>query len=323
MTLSLTVDSFGTIFGRITQKRPLLICRGLYIKVRLLTPKENHRRCDPIARKLSESPDYRPNWRTLTTEEYLIDIAQAPDQSEAIDKILDQEKDVVIRQLVRFHSGRPCIASSEMAYAIRCYTLEAQVKTGALIKGMVIANRTAQEIAIDLGTTPLAIILYEKIAFDVRRFRNHPIWIKQLCFPVLPQSTPPHLQSEARLLALAFTRGWPGLAAVIYPPDPASDNADLDRVMRVLLGRAADFLDGLEFAGISPGPVDLELLLSLQAHQLSSTESLRRLVYPKPLNPQQRAERDEAKALAGSLSPLARKRLCQLLDKCRIDPPDT
>lgn len=279
----------------------------------------------PIPRRLRESPNYSPCWRTEVFERYLIKIAEAKSQSSALSKVLSTESDPFIRQLLLFHFGRRCVIPDAVRYALECRQSEAQNQIAGRIKAMVVSGRTAEEIALGVGTDPRNIRAFEKLYFDARRFLENRVWLKQLCYPSLLGNEPAYRQAEARWLAIAFEYGWAGLGPILSPPRPVSPQSGRDglgRLVRVLLSRSGDYAAGLEISGVRPSERDLQLLLHVQ-HRIEALGlplRLQDLNYMEPLDPKEEKRRAEAKQLVGQLSATSRRKIITLLQKIEYDP---
>jgi hypothetical protein len=94
----------------------------------------------PIPRSLRDSPNYSPCWRVEVFEQYLIRIAEAKDQSNAVTEILAEEGDPFIRQMLLFHFERRCLIPDSIEYAMQCRQTEAQNRIQSMVKAMVIAG---------------------------------------------------------------------------------------------------------------------------------------------------------------------------------------
>jgi hypothetical protein len=275
----------------------------------------------PIPRSLRDSPNYSPCWRVEVFEQYLIRIAEAKDQSNAVTEILAEEGDPFIRQMLLFHFERRCLIPDSIEYAIQCRQTEAQNRIQSMVKAMVIAGRNPEQIASEIGTDAFHIHTFEKLYFDVRRYLRNRAWLKQLCYPNLVGNEPAYRQAEARWLAISFERGWPGLAPCFLRPlhiKPRTGREELNRFWQGLLSRAADFLVWLEINGVVPSERDLRLLqmAQQQAKQFGfSTTSRADLDYMQPAEREQEESVHEAAELVKGISLEKRKRMIIFFEK--------
>ena len=227
----------------------------------------------PIPRSLRESPNYSPSWRSEVFEQYLIKIAEAKDQSTTLSEFLSRERDPFIRQLLLFRFDRRCVIPDAVRYAVECLQSETQNRVAGMVKAMIVAGRTARQIALEVGTVPLNIRAFEKLYFDVRRFLENRVWLKEVCYPSLLGNEPDYRQAEARWLAVAFERGWPGLAPCFLRPlqvKPRSGREEVNRFWQVLLSRASDFVGSLERTGVPPTGVAWRLIFWSRTLAVSS-----------------------------------------------------
>src|SRR5256885_961042 len=136
-----------------------------------------------IIRSLDQGPNYSPDWRRRVLEQYVVEISRAEKKSVAVDRILVSERDPILRQLMLFHSGRRCVISGAINYALQCIRHQSETSIPALIKAMVVARCGAEHIAAQVGSTPLNVRIFEKICFDVRRYGSNRIWLRNICLP--------------------------------------------------------------------------------------------------------------------------------------------
>ena len=274
-----------------------------------------------IVRSLEAGPDYKPDWRLRVTERYLVEISGAEKKATAIDLVLTQERDPVIRQLVLFHVGRRCVIPSQIEYALRCLRHQCESRIPTTIKAMIVAGRSCGQVAQQVATKAINVWTYEKLAFDIRRYSKNRIWLRNVCFPPAVQETP--CQYEARLLAIAFEGGWARLQNLLFSQQAdksVSTKADLDQLIALLAARALDFVISLETHGVPPSVQDLELLLLAQ-HRMP-------MVALPPFSPSDRtfdstfnATRNAPDPAIKKLSPLVRRRIIALLERIQSDTP--
>jgi hypothetical protein len=211
----------------------------------------------PSVRSLEEGPNYQPNWRWLTVQQYLAEIenpAEADgDSPTKLQLILDREEDEIVRKTLQFHCRVLSDDDAAVKYALNTARSPLAAET---IKAMVLAGCSLEDIAKKMGTPPARIDFFEKLYFDVRRYLDNQILLCKIC-----------LGSEGhRWLQVAFERGWPGVEEVILHRLPKGPRG-LNHAVSVLLSRVQDFLFQLEARNVSPSEKDLERLLRvLQAN---------------------------------------------------------
>jgi hypothetical protein len=130
-----------------------------------------------------------------------------------------------------------------------------------MIKMMVIAKRTPEQIAEEFGTTADKIEAFEKLYFDLRPHLHCGGLLRGICFPAGGPSDPSVV--ESRWLASALCRGWPGVEEVALGRVPKGGARTLERIESVALSRAEDYFIELEASGTPPSEKDVELLLKL------------------------------------------------------------
>jgi hypothetical protein len=273
---------------------------------------------DPTPRSLSEGPDYRPNWRFLVSEEHLLKVAEAKKKSNALDDILLNEKDPFVRQLVLYQSGRRSVMADSIEYALRCRRSAAGNPIAGMIPAMVVAGRSAIQIAQDVGTEPRHIVAYEKMFFDVRRYLGNVFWIKNLCYSTGGAAS--MQQNASRWLVTACERGWAGLAnAFSTQPSPkaGAGQTALNRIYLGLLSRAGDYISTLEMAGVAPGERDIDWLLQTRRASVEAGTTIKQqqLDYPSPIDPEKERRLQEAAEQVAGLSRESRRKLTNFCEK--------
>ena len=263
-----------------------------------------------IIRNLSDGPDYRPDWRFRTVQKYLLQARSTDSFQDSIDAILEQEPDQLVRQLLLFHADRRSEIADRIEYALRCVRNEAETRIAAFIKAMIIAGRSSQQIAKTIGTNSKNISAFEKIFFDVRRYRDNRTWINAICSPRLDRTAPASRHWEKRLMSIAFNRGWPGLHDFFRKPSSKIGHLDWDRLIRGLVARAADFVNELEMEGIPPSDRDLQMLVAAVRAMKSPgiATSFGDLAYP---DPEQEAKLQGIQKLASAYPVGTRRRLAE------------
>lgn len=282
---------------------------------------------DPIVRSLSEGLDYNPRWRSLLCEQYLIKIAQAPDESAALRDILSEEKDSFVRQLILFHWAGRSSKSRPIEYALRCYRSRHQNRMAMAISAMVVAGLTSTEIAQHLQTKRFCVVAYEKLFFDVRPYLRARIWIKDLCYS--PGSATGLGDGASRWLITAFERGWDALAFTFSKPqsDPVSKcnpnpagKRVVDRIHLGVFARLADFMSSLEMNGVIPNAEQVEPLLKMAFFARELSPTLSQLDYPTALSPKEEKKSREAAEMVGKVSPASRRKIITILERLQYSP---
>jgi hypothetical protein len=207
-----------------------------------------------ITRRLEDGPDYEPDWRHLQVREYLNFIDQSDAADARLDKILSEEPDSFVRDLLLFHCERPC-DNEGIAYAVKCQRYR-KTRFASAIKALVIAHGSPEQIAHEFGTTKEKIETFEKLYFDVRRYLNHRGWLRGVCYDSVDAT-------ELRWFAVAFRRRWPGVEEVVLGRLPKSGERSLDGAIGVLLGRVEDYCSASEASGKGPSEQDIKDMASL------------------------------------------------------------
>jgi hypothetical protein len=247
-------------------------------------------------------------------------LSAAKEIDHEIDKIFESERDRLIRAVVSFHFGRPTMLTRAVEYGVRCHRHNPVNRAATLIRAMFISGRSIPAIASEMATRPVNIAVFLKLFFDVGPYLDRRCWLRQVCLPVFDRPPTPTEQCEARLLSIAFDRGWSALSATIRPKrcEPAKiAGADMARLIQVLSARSADYLTSLELLGVPPSERDLFLLAVVQRTitgfdlPLSPNE----LTYQNPLDP------DEAKTHKAQieelrkLGPDGRRRILDIISR--------
>jgi hypothetical protein len=269
-------------------------------------------------RRLQDGPDYRPDWRFLAVERYISEIGEAADKSAETDVILAREKDPFVRQLLRFHCARTCVIAGPILYALRCHATNAENRAESVIKAMVVAGRTAQQIAADLGTDASNVVAFEKIYFDVRRYLDKSAWLAQLCHSVRHNPTEVEM-CEARWMTIAF-HGWARLAPYLTQPRQplsATPQTAVNHLLHHLLFRSLDFVISLETRGIPPSERDLQMLAVLQQRfeGLSLPLPPRDIDFAAPLGPEQKKKVAESELDVTGVSAVSRRKIANFIEQ--------
>jgi hypothetical protein len=272
---------------------------------------------DPIPRSLREGPNYLPHWRFLVSEEHLLKVAKAKKKSDALNDILLTEKDPFVRQFVLYQSGRRSVIANSIEYALQCRRSESGNPIAGMIPAMIVAGRSAIQIAEDLATEPRHIVAYEKMFFDVRRYRTNLFWIKNLCYSA--GGTTLMQQNAARWLVTACERGWPGLGGAFstqpWPKYARAGKMALNRTYLALLSRAADYITALDIAGVAPSERDLDWFLQMRPVAVGAGITLPQLEDPLPVDPERQKRNEEADESIARLSLESRKKVTHYIDK--------
>lgn len=279
------------------------------MSTKLITDGSN--RPTTIIRNLSEGSEYSPDWRYRVFQEQIVSIRQNGGSKSR--EFLEREKDPYVRALIQLHRGIPTKLQNKLAYALRCNRYQATTRIAGRIKAMVIANRSPQEIAKQIGTSAANVTAFEKIFFDVRRYRRRRVWLKTICYPPRDPCTPDYLREEVRLMQVAYKRGWAGLQPLICPDSSESAKHGARHLFRSLLARAGDHVDLLE----DPSDLDIRRLPALS--QAMAAVGIRftaaDLAFEEPLEPDQKKKRSLARAEAIPLE--SRKRLSAVFEIIR------
>ncbi len=221
-----------------------------------------------IPRSLADAPDYPPDWRSQTAELYVGAVLASTDAQATLTEIQRTERDPYVRQWVIFRYKGRCVAQERFNYAAGCAARNDATGAASLIKTLLIADRTYEEIAEELGTTRENIVAFAMIFFDVRRFLANETWLRRLIFaePVDSALTPTELR-ERRWLSIAFHRGWPGVEQVVLQRRLATAEEVQEQMLQVeaiLTSRALEHAHDLESSGTPPSAGDLRCLLALR-----------------------------------------------------------
>ena len=193
-----------------------------------------------IQRSLDGGWDYKVDWRAAVVDERLRENPHAP-----LGRLLAGEPDLVVRHALRFKMTGKGAAAEAMGYVYRCHENRRHNLAAATISAMVVAGSGRQEIAKQLGTTPLNIFVFEQMFFDVRRFAGNRQWLATIAKPTSPANPlDPVAVRERSLLGTAFHRGAPGLEQLITGtlPKPAELESMMQTIRAALTMKAAEFV---------------------------------------------------------------------------------
>jgi hypothetical protein len=221
-----------------------------------------------IPRSLVDAPDYPPDWRWQTAELYQGMILASDYALPALADILRTEKDPYVRQLTRFRFTGRCVAAARFKYAVECVARNDATSASSLIKALLVADRTYEEIAEELGTARENIVAFAMIFFDIRRYLANETWLRRMVFAksVGSNHTAAELQ-ERRWLSIAVHRGWPGVEQVVLQRRAVTAEEVKEQTLQVkaiLTSRALEHAHYLESSGTPPSAHDLHCLLALR-----------------------------------------------------------
>ena len=270
----------------------------------------------PEPRSTKASPDFRPDWRNRVIEEYVLEIEASPDATKAAERILQQENDVVVRQVLCFHLGRFCGSKTAIEYALRCHRSRGANIAAGFIEAGAIANMPPRDIASHIGATGRAVALFELLFFDARRSRDAQVWLQDVV-----SRTPPDDMHYARLRVTALARGAAGLMAIFQSrrdQHKKSGRLMLERFTMLLLARALDYYAGLEIRGVAVSERDMALLAGFERVAAGAfAAEVQALEFSKPLTAKQVAEERKAAEMVGKLSPASRRKVANFLDQVK------
>lgn len=193
-----------------------------------------------IARKLSQGWSFQVDWRAATIAALL---QEEPEIS--VGELCRGELDPVIRQGIRFRKTGTCVAPAAFEWAYKCEAERCSNAAAPLLRAMVIANCSADDIALRLGTSRLNVIIYEKLFFAVRPYLQNRAWLVTVALPAeLLDSNNPWAVRERLWMSAAFHRGQKGLASLLLgaPPKGAAElQAMTEAIRAVLVQRAYNF----------------------------------------------------------------------------------
>jgi hypothetical protein len=230
-----------------------------------------------IVRSLRAGPDYSPDWRYRVVQEKLSDIAGAPDSNARMAAILETEKDPFVRQFLRFRFNGRSVNLAAFEYAVGCQARNESTGAASMIRAMIVADRTPDEIAEELGTDVRNIVAFGKIYFDVRRYLNNEAWLRRIVFTE-PQEgmTQAEALRERRWLAAAYHRGWDGVQQVVFhrTSSKPQDVEELSMMLQsTLASRALEYALELETSGTAATEADLHRFLAARSMQAQATET--------------------------------------------------
>lgn len=210
---------------------------------------------DEVVRSLEDGPDHQPDWRNRVVERYLADIAKSPDGKSRLSEILFTEKDPFVRQFLRFRFDGRSVNAEAFNYAQGCRTRNRTTGAASTIKAMVVADRTPDEIAEELGTRRSNIVTFMKCFYDVRRYLGNEVWLRRIVMTLPDGMGEAEALRERRWLAAAYHREWEGVQQVVFGRVPSTTES-IERMSRQLtasLGaRAMEYIEDLQLSGVLP-----------------------------------------------------------------------
>ena len=224
-----------------------------------------------VVRSLEDGPDYVPDWRAKVVLSHLADIAKAPDDKSRLSEILFTEKDPFVRQFLRFRFDGRSVNAEAFNYAQGCQVRNRTTGAASMIKAMVVADRTSDENAEELGTKRINIVTFEKIFFDVRRYLDNESWLLRVVAAEPSEGVgETEALREKRWLSAAFHRGWAGVEQVVFHRKPKNAEAieQLSELLLASLGsRALEYVEELQLSGARPSEEDLRRFLTARNAQ--------------------------------------------------------
>jgi hypothetical protein len=219
-------------------------------------------RTPTIARSLGEGL-YYPDWRHRVVEQYLPQVFKADDPSEKLREMYVLEPDDTVLEYLLFQLAG--VGNAAIKYAVGCRTGNGYDRRASKIKAMVLSKRSSEDVADELGTEPLNILVFEELFFDARRFLSNRSWVRELCFPPIGPYGSPEAELEARWFQAAYNNGWDGLQRVMFgkfPVAPTLKNwpTAYSEIAGIELERVADYARGVQVSGAPPSEEDLRLL---------------------------------------------------------------
>lgn len=231
-----------------------------------------------VLRRLEDGWHYAPDWRQQVIQDYLVEIAAATDREAALQAVLWREADPYIRQGTRWaYSGR-CVHQAAIAWAFQTAQDAGKSGLSSRIQALVVADRFPEEIAELLRVPAAAVVAFEKLFWDVRRYLGTELWVASLVRSIEerrvanPQST-----REAIWLRTALDEGWTGLERLWFRKR-GTDAKALDAMAREIEGiavrRTLRHLQQLEEAGAPVSDEDIKrlVLVSRKGASLKSDE---------------------------------------------------
>lgn len=220
----------------------------------------------PITRSLEEGSDYSPDWRSQVVAAYLKEHAAAGGTL-TWEKLLGEERDVVIRQVVRYHLGSSLIPEA-VRYALGCQQHNDLTGMASNIRAMAMAGFTYTQLAIELCTSRRNIFVFCRLYFDLERYINNDTWLESLLRRDFTSGDNRTRTRERRLLRIAFHEELTDLNYAISPHRlrPAQDTqVVVEQVRHAVAMRAKEYIEDLNDGGVASGPDDFNRHLMVSA----------------------------------------------------------
>lgn len=209
----------------------------------------------PVSRNLGDG-DYRPDWRNVVVTDYL-KIAVTSDPKVSCAALLANEKDVVVRQVVRYHLEDSCVCKKAVRFALAIQQNNSATGTASTIRAMILADCTCDQIAEYFKADRQSVVVFTRLFFDVERYLANEYWLESLVRRV-SGTTPVELR-EKRLLRIAFHKGWQGLRLELSPRSgrtPQDVKALQTEVNHAVTARALEYIQNLQDEGLAPSQDD-------------------------------------------------------------------
>lgn len=211
-----------------------------------------------ITRNLEDGPDYAPDWRHKVVLEYLKVHADSGG-TQSWEKLLENERDVVVRQVIRYHLNAGCLICNSVRYAIRCQQQNGITGLASSIRAMVVAGFTFDEISAELKTSRRNILVFCWLYFDAERYLDYDVWLQSLLLRDFCPGDSAARSRDRRLLRIAFNEGREGLARALSPRrrcNPEDAQALGNQVRHAVAARALEYVQNLDEDGVPTGPED-------------------------------------------------------------------
>lgn len=222
-----------------------------------------------VTRNLEDGADYSPDWRHRVVLEHLKAYA-ASEKNQPWEKLLENERDVVVRQVVRYHLDGGCLIAEAVRYALRCQQSNSSTGLASSIRAMVLAGSTSDEIAAELKTSRRNILVFCWLHFDVERYLDQEVWLQSLLQRDFCGGDSAARTRERRLMRIALCEGWTGIANALLPRRQKTSGdvkALADQVRYVVAERALEFVQDLNDNGVPAGPEDYNRHLMVLTRQ--------------------------------------------------------
>jgi hypothetical protein len=213
-----------------------------------------------ITRKLEDGADYSPDWRHQVVLEHLKSHATGGGM-QSIEKLLDNERDVVVRQVVRYHLKAGCLITQAVRYARICQQKNASTGLASTLRAMMMAGFEFDVIAAQLKTDRLNIRVFAWLYFDIERYLDHVLWLESLLRRDFCPSDRAAGTRERRLLRIAYDDGPDALLGALRPgrTKTSEDAQNLaGKVRHAVAARALEFVQDLDDRGVPASPEDFQ-----------------------------------------------------------------